>query len=101
MPVLHVVSGSPQGSQALAHCLPRIQEGDALLLSENGVYAALADSEGCRRLEASLGLSVYVLTPDLEARGIGLEELCPGVQRVDYEGFVDLAVRYPIILSWF
>jgi len=101
MPVLHVVSGSPQGSHALAHCLARVQEGDALLLSENGVYAALVDSAACRSLNVFPRLSVYALTPDLEARGIAFDELWPGVERIDYEGFVDLAVRYPISLSWF
>jgi tRNA 2-thiouridine synthesizing protein B len=100
MPVLHVVSGSPQGSQALIHCLARMQEGDALLLSANGVYAALANSGACRWLDVSPPLSVYVLAPDLEARGIAVEELWPGAERIDYEGFVDLAVRYPISLSW-
>lgn len=102
MPVLHVVSRSPHEAQALAQCLARVGEGDAVLLSENGVYAALRDSLGCESIRGALArLRVYVLTSDLEARGISPGEVLKGVEAVDYEGFVDLAVRYSLCQSWF
>jgi tRNA 2-thiouridine synthesizing protein B len=46
-------------------------------------------------------LGIYALKPDLEARGIASEELLEGVQEIDYEGFVDLVVHYPLSHSWF
>jgi tRNA 2-thiouridine synthesizing protein B len=102
MPVLHLVSRSPRESQALACCLARAGASDVVLLSENGVYAALTTSEGDAPIRAALGqLGIYALKPDLEARGIASEELLEGVQEIDYEGFVDLAVHYPLSHSWF
>lgn len=101
MPALHVVCRSPQESQALTQCLTRAGEGDVVLLSENGVYAALVDSVASAPIRAaSPQRVVYVLMPDCEARGILAEEILPGVAAVDYDGFVDLAVRFPIIHCW-
>ena len=43
---------------------------------------------------------VRVLSADLEARGIAVADLIPGVEPVDYEGFVDLAVRNDRVHAW-
>ncbi|WP_347258560.1 DsrH/TusB family sulfur metabolism protein, partial [Methylocaldum sp.] len=47
MAVLHLVNRSPQESRALEDCLARAGKGDAVLLIENAVYAAVkgGDSE--------------------------------------------------------
>ena len=102
MGVLHLVSRSPGESLALSQCLGRAGEGDALLLLEGGVYAALKDSACAPWLhEAMAGIAVYALGPDLAARGIAADEVLEGVVRVDYAGFVGLALSHSPIQSWF
>jgi tRNA 2-thiouridine synthesizing protein B len=102
MGALHLVSRSPHESLALAHCLARAGKGDALLLLEGGVYAALEGSACAPRLrEAMGGVAVYALEADLAARGIAAEEVAGGVVRVDYEGFVELCLRHSPVQSWF
>lgn len=101
MGVLHLVNRSPYESSALACCLMRAGEGDAVLLIEAGVYAALAGSAFAPRLrEASGKLAVYALDADLAARGIAAAEVVEGVALVDYEGFVELSLSHSPALSW-
>jgi tRNA 2-thiouridine synthesizing protein B len=98
---LHTVNKSPFVSRTLEQCLARLGDGAALLLIENGVYAALADGAFAGRLaEAARRHSVYALAPDLAARGLEGHALVEGVKTVDYQGFVALAVRHPIVQSW-
>lgn len=101
MEVLHLVSRSPGESQAFSQCLGRLGAGDAVLLLEGGVYAALKGSVAASDLrEVLAGVGVYALEPDLAARGIGKDELLEGVVRVDYAGFVELTLVHTPILSW-
>jgi len=44
-------------------------------------------------------LKVYVLQPDLEARGMG-DRLIAGVTAVDYGGFVNLTISNNTCQSW-
>jgi len=46
-------------------------------------------------------VAVYVLAPDLAARGVAAEEVAEGLALVDYEGFVELSLRHAPIQSWF
>ncbi len=102
MPVLHLVSRSPHGSDALRACLARALPGAAVLLIEDGVYGALAGGEPASGLERARvsGVELYALAPDLAARGIGRDAMLEGVRVVDHEGFVSLVVRYPGVVSW-
>ena len=43
---------------------------------------------------------IYVLGPDLRARGLEESRLIGGVKVVDYGGFVDLAVAKGTVNSW-
>ena len=70
---------------------------DALLLFEDGVYAAVRNSKAAAKLE---GLNVSVLGPDLAARGIGEDKLVDGVTVVDYAGFVDMVEASDKVQSW-
>ena len=45
-------------------------------------------------------MKVYVLGPDLKARGLGGSALVDGITTVDYDGFVDLAVEYNPVQAW-
>jgi tRNA 2-thiouridine synthesizing protein B len=70
--MLHIVNKSHQQTSALASCLRLAQDGAALLLTEDAVYAATragAASSGIAAARARL--KVYALAPDLAAGGGG------------------------------
>jgi len=98
--MLHIVNKSPRQSSTLQSCLRLAQPGQALLLIEDGVYAATpAGALACGMPEAAQQLKVYVLRPDLEARGMA-GRLVAGITAIDYEGFVDLVTEHPINQTW-
>ena len=98
--MLHIVNKSPHQTGSLTSCLRMVLPGDAVLLIEDGIYAATAGSP----LEASLreaGSQVrfYALKPDMDARGMASRAL-DGVMLVDYGGFVDLVTEHSASNSW-
>ena len=98
--MLHIVNKSPFEKNSLDTCLRMAQPGQALLLIGDGVYAAtLGSATESRITEACAKLSVFVLQPDLDARGM-TAKLIPGVSTVDYGGFVDLVEKYNTSHSW-
>jgi len=101
MSTLHTVNKSPFATQALISCLNHALPGDAVLLIEDGVYGGLGGT-GLTEIVSELGrpVSLYVLTPDLDARGIAAERLMPGVTGVDYPGFVALVAENDRVQAW-
>ncbi|MGA8005803.1 MAG: sulfurtransferase complex subunit TusB [Burkholderiales bacterium] len=98
--MLHIVNKSPFERNALEACLRLAQPGSALLLIEDGVYAATRGSAAEASLkQAMTTLKVYALAPDLEARGVAARVM-EGIQLVDYGGFVELACEQPNCQSW-
>ncbi len=98
--MLHIVNKSPLERTALDSCLAAAQPGAALLLIEDGVYAATRGNAAQAKLRAALArIEIYVLAPDLEARGMA-QTLAEGVKPVDYAGFVDLVARHKTCQSW-
>ena len=98
--MLHIVNQSPRASRTLPSCIRIARPGDALLLIEDAVYAATPGGAlACGMAEAVQRLKVYVLRPDLEARGMA-ERLIAEVTPVDYQGFVDLVAEHPINQTW-
>ncbi len=98
--MLHIVNKSPLERNTLDSCLAVAQPGAAVLLIEDGVYAATRGNAAEARLRAALAnLEIYVLAPDLEARGMA-QSLAEGVKQVDYAGFVELVVRHKNCQSW-
>ena len=99
---LHTVNRSPFEHGAFAGCLARVRPGSAVLLIEDGVLGALAASPHAARLAdaAAAGVEVFVLGPDLDARGIEPARLAPFIERVDYTGFVELACRFARTVAW-
>ena len=98
--MLHIVNKSPYERNALEACLRLARPGSALLLIEDGVYAATRGSTAEAGLrEAMARLKVYALRPDLEARGVAARVI-DGIELVDYGGFVDLACGQPNCQSW-
>ena len=98
--MLHIVNKSPFQTTTLDSCLRMAQPGHALLLIEDGIYAATVGSTVESRVrQACTSLKVYALQPDMDARGV-TAKLVDGVTLVDYAGFVDLTVEYSTSHSW-
>ncbi len=97
--MLHIINKSPLSSGTLESCLRMNAAGD-ILLTEDAVYAATKGNvfEGKLR-EAMARCKVYVLQPDLEARGLA-DRLIEGVTSVDHGGFVDLTISNNACQSW-
>ncbi len=45
-------------------------------------------------------MKLYVLGPDLKARGMAEDRVIEGVEIVDYAGFVDLAATHDKVNAW-
>jgi tRNA 2-thiouridine synthesizing protein B len=87
MPTLHIINKA----SALSACLSIAAVEDALLLIEDGVYAATKSGASQRPL--------YALEADVNARGIAAL-LGPSVRVVNDTDFVRLAVNHQPIVSW-
>jgi tRNA 2-thiouridine synthesizing protein B len=98
--MLHTVNKSPFERNTLKSCLAYVKSGSAVLLIEDGVYAALADTAVSDMVQQAMSqVSVYALGPDLEARGVA-KRVIDGVKVIDYAGFVDLVVEHPNTQAW-
>ncbi len=99
--ILHTVNKSPFERNALISCLGHAQAGSSVILIEDGVYGAITGSQVADIVSKSLtSVKIYVLEPDLAARGIAKEKLISGLQLIDYNGFVDLAVENTTVQAW-
>ena len=98
--MLHIVNKSHMQTHSLQSCLRLAKPGSSLLLIEDAVYAATtAGAASCNMGEVLLQLKVYVLQPDLDARGMA-GRVIDGVTAVDYAGFVKLVVDHPNNQTW-
>ena len=98
--MLHIVNKSPFQTSTLVTCLRMAQPGNALLLIEDGIYAATVGSATEERIRACCAtLKVYALQPDMDARGV-TAKVIDGVTLVDYGGFVDLTLEHSTSHSW-
>ncbi len=98
---LHLVNKSPFSGNHLMRCLAALGTDSGLLLIEDAVYAADAGG-GFAECLAALdgGIRIFALGPDLSARGIPPDQTIPGIEIIDYRGFVRLAVAYDKVVSW-
>jgi tRNA 2-thiouridine synthesizing protein B len=96
--MLNIINKSPLDRGSLDTCL-QSTDGGAILLIEDGVYAATKGSAGEAKLKAAGKFKIYALGPDLEARGVA-DRVMDGVTVVDYGGFVDLVAEYKTAQSW-
>ena len=100
MALLHTMNKSPHERNAFDACLAHAKSGSSVLLIEDGVYAAVKGTPAAKKLgDAMKSVKVYVLGPDVEARGMS-GRLIDGVQTVDYAGFVDLVTQHHAVQSW-
>ncbi len=101
MSILHTVNKSPYEKSSLDSCLKVAKSGSAVLLIEDGVYAALKGAARESQVkEAAQNVKLYVLGPDLSARGMTDDRVIEGIEIVDYAGFVDLAAEYDKVNAW-
>jgi tRNA 2-thiouridine synthesizing protein B len=93
--ILHKIDSSPFNHLALQHCLQRIQTTDALLLTQDAVYAVMDKTLNVKFVELH---AVFVLKEDAEARGIVIES--DKIQLITYTQFVELSLKYDKVVSW-
>lgn len=101
MTTLHTINKSPFERHSLMSCLAHVADGDSVLMYEDAVVGARKKTA----VEESLRLrrracAIYVLGPDLAARGMNPDDLIDGITIVDYAGFVDLAARSTRVCAW-
>jgi len=101
MSILNTVNKSPFERNSLESCLKFANSGDPVLLFEDGVYAVLKGTSFEAQIKTALdSQSIYVLGPDLKARGFSENRVIDGVKLVDYAGFVDLAAETDKVKAW-
>ena len=94
--ILHTLNASP-ASAAFNDCLCVLQEGDAVILMGDGVYATLSVSAALHELLGS-GAELFMLTADALAAGI--TEPIDSVTMIDMDGFVALTERFQRQQAW-
>jgi len=98
--LLHIVNKSPFDTNAIDSCLKNAADGSAILLIEDGIYAAINNSKVSDKVKSAMSnLTVYALEPDIKARGMQ-DKIMEGIKMVDYNGFVDLTVEHGAVQSW-
>lgn len=101
MALLHTVNKSPFEKSSLKSCIRLAAEGSSILLMEDGVYGAVKGTENSAMVAGVANkVSIYVLGPDLDARGINKNNLIDGINVVDYGGFVDLVAEHSATQAW-
>lgn len=88
---LHILNKAPSHPRT-NQCLPALTDGDALLLTENGVLH-LATEVAYKK-----NVTVYALAPDVQARGLG--ECSSEAFIIDFPAMVDLTAQAQNIISW-
>ena len=101
MSMLHTMNKSPFEKTSLDSCLRFAQQGASILLLEDGVYAVMRGTAAEEKMIAAGNRhKIFVLGPDLKARGLAVENVIEGIEMVDYGGFVDLTVSHDTVQSW-
>ena len=98
--MLHIINQSPSNSNSLESCLKIIDRHDVILFIENAVVATLINTSFTPLLNQVLETNkIYVLEPDLAARGL-LDKVIPAIQLINYAEFVELTIKHYPIQSW-
>ena len=101
MAMLPTENKSPFERRTLDSALRHAVKGSGILLIEDGVYAAFDGTVVSEKVKAALGdHKIYVLGPDVTARGMTEKNVIDGLEIVDYSGFVDLVTEYDKVQSW-
>ena len=101
MSMLHIVNKSAFEKNSLESCINHALDGASIIMIEDGVYSAMKNTSASGMVEDAMkNVSVYVLGPDLKARGISEDKLISGINVVDYAGFVELSTKNDVVQSW-
>lgn len=98
--VLHTVNKSPFSHSVFTDCLASLSGEHAVLLIEDGVLAALADTSCAEQIKRHRETKFYALEADIKARGIE-QQLSANITVVDDLGFVNLVAECSTVQSWF
>ena len=99
--MLHTVNKSPYQSDALTTCFGLAQPGSAVLLIEDGIYGAMTNTKfSAAVVIAQQCCAIYVLEPDLQARGFNTDCIMNAIQAIDYDGFVSLVEANSVVQAW-
>lgn len=95
--MLHTLSRSPVQCD-LPALLRLTAEGDALLLLQDGVVAALAGSASLDLL-LNAPIALYALQDDVDARGLP-GHISHKIEVIGYTHFVKLTEKHPNQMAW-
>lgn len=95
--ILHTIN-APPASAAFTDCLLVVESGDAIVLLGDGVYAALAGTEACARLQGC-SAPIHVLQSDADAAGVTSH--IEGARIIDMNEFVALSEQFPRQQAWY
>lgn len=96
MSSLHTINKAPS-SQLLRTCCQTLNDGDAIIFIEDGVYHIRYES---LLNDVSKDVSLFTLREDLSARGL-LDNSNSRADIVGYRRFVELCTEYDKVISWF
>ena len=101
MNMLHTINKSPFENSTASSCLKLCAKDSSILFIEDGVISVMKSTKFSETIENALKeFKMYVLKPDLEARGLPLNNVIEGVEIVGYEEFVDLTTEHKTVQSW-
>ena len=97
---LFTLNKSPFDKPTLQSVIRFAPSTSGILLYEDGVYAATTGTPWAAIIQQHADKYWYVLTEDIQARGLQHLDLMAEIQPVDYAGFVDLVVAYDKVQAW-
>lgn len=100
MMVLHTINKSPFSHSVFADCLNSLAGKQAVLLIEDGVFAALENTNSAKQIAQHPEIEFYALDTDLKARGIE-QQLTSNISVINDQGFVKLVTECSTVQSWF
>ena len=99
--MLHTINKSPFEKNTLETCLRLADDGASILYIEDGVYSVVKNTKFEQLISDKIpNIKMYVLEPDLKARGLDKSSLINNIEVIDYQGFVKLAVENEKIQNW-
>ena len=101
MSMLHTINKSPFENSSVSSCLSMCSKNSSILFIEDAVISVMKSTKFTKMIEDSLeDFKIYALKPDLEARGLSLNNVIEGVEIVGYDKFVDLTTEHDTVQSW-
>ena len=99
--MLHTINKSPFEKNTLETCLRLADDGASILYIEDGVYSVVKNTKYEQLISDKIPkIKMYVLEPDLKARGLDKNSLINNIEIIDYQDFVKLAVENERIQNW-